>query len=286
MESLAFTVACTPTTAFNLRSATVVAGSARFTWPALSCATSVLGSASTSTLSPTASAVVGLTPWTTWCIWSVSVQNASSPNVSNRKMCCPSSNIRSMGELVGVGVESVHAATDATSAAISQRCVIGHLSVEGLWVVKQAGRCEPATRMPPIIATGTSGGQAALQVGGPERAPLRDERPCVVHLSPRVPQQNAPHPAVPQIVDHAFPERFLPIRHRLEPGVQLTHRLIAQVEQVRIEERQVVVAGRPARHIQAGRAPHGVGVVFVLQPQPGAEGRIPEAGAVPRRGPA
>ena len=131
MESLAFTVACTPTTAFNLRSATVVAGSARFTWPALSCATSVLGSASTSTLSPTASAVVGLTPCTTWCIFSVSVQNASSPNVSNRKMCCPSSSVRSMGELVGVGVESVHAATDATSAAINQRCIIGHLSVKG-----------------------------------------------------------------------------------------------------------------------------------------------------------
>src|SRR5207253_10209663 len=60
---------------------------------------------STSTLRPTPSAVLGLMPCTTWCILSVSVQNASSPKVSNRKMCCPSNSVRSIGELVGDAVQ-------------------------------------------------------------------------------------------------------------------------------------------------------------------------------------
>src|SRR5207245_3860461 len=58
------------------------------------------GSTSESTFSPTASAVAGLTPAPTppraepssaWWIFSVSPQNASSPNVSKRKVCRPSS---------------------------------------------------------------------------------------------------------------------------------------------------------------------------------------------------
>ena len=58
------------------------------------------GSASASTFSPTASAVFGLTPGPTppflapaiaWCSCSASPQNASSPNVSKRKICRPCS---------------------------------------------------------------------------------------------------------------------------------------------------------------------------------------------------
>src|SRR2546426_4919098 len=52
----------TPTTAFSLRSAKVVAGSSRSTLPALSWSCSACGRASTSTLRPTDSAVFGLTP--------------------------------------------------------------------------------------------------------------------------------------------------------------------------------------------------------------------------------
>src|SRR5256885_6056323 len=230
MESLAFTVACTPTTAFNLRSATVVAGSARFTWPAFSCATSALGSASTSTLSPTASAVVGLTPCTTWCIFSVSVQNASSPNVSNRNTCCPSSSVRSMGELVGVVVDSVHAAADATSAARNQRCVIGHLSGRNRyrWIllnvdfVSQASAREEVTSRTNGLDAGL-GGEAPLQGLGRERAGLGDERPRVFHLAPGVPQQATPDPPCLQGIHDTLSGRLRPVRYRLEPGVQVAH---------------------------------------------------------------
>src|ERR1051325_11185814 len=89
-------------------------------------------------------------------------------------------------------------------------------------------------------------------------------------------------PAVFQIVDHPLPERLLPISDGLEPRVQLTYGFIAQVKQIRIEEGQMIVGGRPARHVEAGGASHRVGVVFVLHAQPGAQARIREVGDVPR----
>ena len=69
------TVPLRPTTAFSLSRATVVAGELR---SALSSVPG--GTASASTLSPTLSAVAGLTPeLITSCIRRVSVQNVSSP---------------------------------------------------------------------------------------------------------------------------------------------------------------------------------------------------------------
>src|SRR5881396_1967809 len=50
----------TPTTALSLSSASVVAGSSRFTCPALSCSWSAAGIASRSTLRPTLNAVLQL----------------------------------------------------------------------------------------------------------------------------------------------------------------------------------------------------------------------------------
>src|SRR5881396_131191 len=94
----------TPTTALSLRSASVVAGSSRFTCPALSCSWSAAGIASRSTLRPTLNAVLGLTPGPmpplrspAIALWSCSAspQNVSSPNVSNRKVCRPSAIMRS-----------------------------------------------------------------------------------------------------------------------------------------------------------------------------------------------
>ena len=76
----------------------MTAGSSRFTLPFWIFCTRSLGSASTSTFSPTASAVFGLTPGPTpprpapsiaWCNFSVSPQNAWSPKVSKRKVCSP-----------------------------------------------------------------------------------------------------------------------------------------------------------------------------------------------------
>src|SRR4029077_12991657 len=89
----------TPTTAFNLSRARVVAGSSRSTLPALICATSAAGKASVSTLRPTDSAVFGLTPPPTppffspamaLCNCKAPPQKASEPNVSKRKIRLPS----------------------------------------------------------------------------------------------------------------------------------------------------------------------------------------------------
>src|SRR5713226_7646618 len=93
----------TPTTALSLSRASVVAGSSRFTLPALICFLSPSGKASASTLRPTESAVFGLTPPPTppffspamaWCSCNASPQKASEPKVSKRKICLPSSIVR------------------------------------------------------------------------------------------------------------------------------------------------------------------------------------------------
>src|SRR5215213_202669 len=82
------TVPLSPTTAFSLSRATVEAGSLR---SALSSVPG--GSTSASTLRPTPRAVSGLTAVSmTSCIRRVSVQNVSSPKVSNRKMSLPWAN--------------------------------------------------------------------------------------------------------------------------------------------------------------------------------------------------
>src|SRR5690348_15054435 len=80
MLLLESTVAFTPTTAPNLSSSTVVAGLWRSTCPAWIAWITAGGKVSASTLSPTASAVVGSTLfWMTVFMCSVSVQNFSSP---------------------------------------------------------------------------------------------------------------------------------------------------------------------------------------------------------------
>src|SRR5690349_11853089 len=87
---LASTWPMTPTTAPSLSKVTVVAGSSRLTCPACSAAWTDAGSVSRSTLSPTESAVLGLTLLRiTSCRRRVSVQKLSSPYVSKRKTVFP-----------------------------------------------------------------------------------------------------------------------------------------------------------------------------------------------------
>src|ERR1044072_1112447 len=87
---LASTWPITPSTAPSLRSVTVVAGSFKSMVVLCSAVSTAGGSASTSTLRPTDNAVVGLTEVRmTSCMRNVSVQNVSSPYVSNRKMVLP-----------------------------------------------------------------------------------------------------------------------------------------------------------------------------------------------------
>src|SRR3954447_25851261 len=128
----------TPTTALSLSSASVVAGSLRSTLPALIALTTDLGSLEESTLSPTLSAVFGDTPPPTPpCLapaiarlsWSTPVQKLSSPKVSCRKTCRPSSSIRcavrsTLGAPVGAGRDiaaTLKSAPPARSKAAAAR---------------------------------------------------------------------------------------------------------------------------------------------------------------------
>src|SRR5256886_4361907 len=169
MVLAASTLACTPTTAYSASRAAVVAGSSRLPGPAWSCDTSAAGSASTSTLSPTPSAVLGLMPWTTWCILSVSVQNASSPKVSNRKMCCPSNSVRSIAGFVG---DSEQATSATSTVARSQRCLIRTSSRGGdlynkRLVVKIGDAAKPATGC--RVPGADQAGRGPPAVGGARR---------------------------------------------------------------------------------------------------------------------
>src|SRR5207247_10496564 len=78
--------------------------------------------------------------------------------------------------------------------------------------------------------------QPPLQASGRERPGLRDRRPRVIHLSPRVPQQDAAHPPALEIVDHTFPKRRQPILHRFQPRVHVPNGLITELEQIRVKE--------------------------------------------------
>ena len=64
--------------------------------------------------------------------------------------------------------------------------------------------------------------------------------------------------------DDTLPVRLLPVRDRREPGVDLPHRFVAEVEEVGVERRKVVVGPAGARHVRADGLPVRDGVVLVL----------------------
>src|SRR5688572_23547348 len=91
--------ALTPTTAPARNNSSVVSGLSRLTPPSLSTSTSSFGTAPTSAFRPSCNACRGVSPGPTppffsptiaLCSWSWSPQNASLPNVSQRKIFLPS----------------------------------------------------------------------------------------------------------------------------------------------------------------------------------------------------
>src|SRR5262249_33815241 len=126
----------------------------------------------------------------------------------------------------------------------------------------------------------TSGRQAPFKALGAKRPWLGDQSSGGVHLLPDVPQQHAPHPAIPQVVDHPLPVRLLPVGYGLKPGVHLAYGLVAQLEQVRVEEREVVVGDGSTGHRLARQPTHCVGVILVLHAESLVQGRVVEVGYV------
>src|SRR5436190_16286332 len=93
-----------------------------------------------------------------------------------------------------------------------------------------------------------------------------DQLACVVDLVPHVPEQHAARFAVLDVRDDALAVRLLPVLDHLEAGVDLPDRLVAEVEEVGVEERQVVVRSGRAGHVRAHGFAVRVCVILVLDP--------------------
>src|SRR3972149_3772736 len=76
-------------------------------------------------------------------------------------------------------------------------------------------------------------GQAPDPPRGGNR-PRRGDQPARRrHLIPHVPQEHAAHAASLEVVYDALAELLLPVGDRLKSGVELAHRFLAELEQIR-----------------------------------------------------
>src|SRR5262249_58766161 len=129
-----------------------------------------------------------------------------------------------------------------------------------------------------------SGWQAAAEIFGAKRAGRGDQGAGVLHLVPGVPEKDSADAAGGEVIDDTLAERRLPVGEGFAARVELADRLVAQLEEVRVKEGQVAV-GSPVSCHRAARGPaHGQSVVLVLDADPLAPGRPPEARPPARRG--
>ena len=77
--------------------------------------------------------------------------------------------------------------------------------------------------------------------------------------------------------DDPLAVRLLPALDGLEPRVDLADRLVAEIEHVGVEERQVDVRDVRAGHVRPDRAAVGLRVILVLDPEAPTERRDREA---------
>ena len=95
--------------------------------------------------------------------------------------------------------------------------------------------------------------------------PARISSRAAIDLVPGVPEQEAARP--PLVVDEgddALAIRLVPPLDRREPRIDFAHCLVAEVEEVGVEEREVVVRLPCAGHVRADRPAVRVRVILVL----------------------
>src|SRR5260370_19897524 len=86
-----------------------------------------------------------------------------------------------------------------------------------------------------------------------------------VDLVPDVPEENAARPAlIVDVRDDTFAVRLVPALHRRESRIDFADRLVADVEQVGVAERDVVVGLARARHVRADGLAVRVRMILVL----------------------
>src|SRR5690606_35233149 len=84
---------------------------------------------------------------------------------------------------------------------------------------------------------------------GPGLPPLPDEPADLVEPALLVPEERALQPALREVVDGPLFERDNPLGHRLQVRADPADPLEADVEQVRVERRQVLVPHPLAGHV-------------------------------------
>src|SRR5256885_6155893 len=86
-----------------------------------------------------------------------------------------------------------------------------------------------------------------------------------IDFAPGVPEQEPARTALlVDVRNRALSIRLLPRLDRLEPGVDLADGLVAEVEQIRVEEREVVVHEACAGHVRAHDLAVCIRVILVL----------------------
>jgi hypothetical protein len=80
---------------------------------------------------------------------------------------------------------------------------------------------------------------------------------------PQTSQENSSNAVVREVVDHAFVKFLQAVLNHFHAAVDLTNRLIAEIEQIRVEKRQMPIRRGSARHVVAGDASHCRRIVLV-----------------------
>ena len=143
-----------------------------------------------------------------------------------------------------------------------------------------AGRRTPPAASPTATASWppapTSWSELTRAAPGAASAPTgarcAEQLPRGVDLAPHVPEQeSAGAPVGILVADDALAVRLRPLGDRLEPRVEFPDRLVAEVEEIRVEERQVVVGLVSACHVPAYQPAVALRVIFVLDAQVAAQ---------------
>src|SRR4029077_1215120 len=121
----------------------------------------------------------------------------------------------------------------------------------------------------------------ARRLGGKDTLTRADQLAGIVQLVPDVPEEHSARLAVLDVGDIALAVRLLPVLDDLESRVDDPDRLVAEVEQVGVEEGEVQVRTVSSGHVRADGPPVTVRVILVLDPQRDPESGNRETGDVP-----
>src|SRR3954452_2272474 len=116
-----------------------------------------------------------------------------------------------------------------------------------------------------------------------DRLPGLDPLARVVNLPPGVPEEEAARVLVRvDVGDDPLSKRSLPPLHRAEARIDLADRFVAEIEEIRVEEGDVVVHLVGTGHVRAHDLPVRVRVILVLDAEAPPEDRAREACRVAR----